>query len=203
MQPNQVLSSISRKLRERFLLLEIKTLTLALKHTIFDIILVVKYFSRNNFKYLKLFFNKSYHFNRTLGMNSPGLHRSHCVVRGRRPAGMGALWLFWEPEMSKQKGGKLCKWQTRIRQVKFLALKLRLWWAAAGRSPWACSARCQHVWGTLLHASAERCSTRCGEDVNYPVIYFQQCKEKKITLPEVYASFLRVYPDFNYLNVNT
>lgn len=28
-------------------------------------------------------------------------------------------------------------------------------------------------------------------------------KRKKITLPKVYASFLRVYPDFNYLNVNT
>lgn len=38
---------------------------------------------------------------------------------------------------------------------------------------------------------------------NEAVIYFRWCREKNITLSKVYASFLRVYPDFNYLNVNT
>lgn len=106
-------------------------------------------------------------------MNSPGLHSSQRVVRGRRPAGMGALRLFREPGMAKQKGGKLCKWQTRIRQVKFLALKLRLWWAAAGRSPWACSAWCQppaaarvghpalRLGRALLHAVRRGCKLPC------------------------------------------
>lgn len=48
------------------------------------------------------------------------------------------------------------------------------------------------------------CSETGTDDaINEAVIYFQWYKGKKITLPKVYASFLRVYPDFNYLNVNT
>lgn len=45
--------------------------------------------------------------------------------------------------------------------------------------------------------------TGTDDAVNETVIYFQWYQEKIITLPKVYASFLRVYPDFNYLNVNT
>lgn len=47
--------------------------------------------------------------------------------------------------------------------------------------------------------------TGTDDAINEAVIYLPLVTEgkKKVALPKVYASFLRVYPDFNYLNVNT